>query len=319
MRLKSFYAKTRTEAMQMVRDTLGEDAIIVATREEKAGKAVHVTAAIDPGAPAFELNRTGAAAPSDWLQYDAEEDENAIAEELTGSGVTVTALCPGPTKTNFGRVAKTPKPSWSGADIVGTLQTGLGCEVALDTDVNGSGLAEATLGAGRGLDVVTYVTVGTGVGGGVIINGRPLHGLNHPEMGHILLKKRPADADFGGVCPFHGHCVEGLTSGPAILARLGHPLSDADPAAPIFDLIAGYLGEFCATLSLIVAPQRIILGGGVMSNAGLYPRIRAAYSATLADYLQSPAVHDVDSYIVPPALGDSAGVIGAMMLASIAS
>ena len=220
---------------------------------------------------------------------------------------------------NFGRIAKTPKPSWSGADIVGTLQTGLGCEVALDTDVNGSGLAEATLGAGRGLDVVTYVTVGTGVGGGVIINGRPLHGLNHPEMGHILLKKRPADADFGGVCPFHGHCVEGLTSGPAILARLGHPLSDADPAAPIFDLIAGYLGEFCATLSLIVAPQRIILGGGVMSNAGLYPRIRTAYSATLADYLQSPAVHDVDSYIVPPALGDSAGVIGAMMLASIAS
>ena len=157
--------------------------------------------------------------------------------------------------------------------------------------------------------------MGTGVGGGLIINGRPLHGLNHPEMGHILLRKLPADRDFAGVCPFHGHCVEGLTSGPAILARLGHPLSEAEPDAPIHDLIAVYLGEFCATLSLIAAPQRIILGGGVMSNASLYPKIRTAFSATLADYLQAPAVRDANAYIVPPVLGDTAGVIGAMLLA----
>ena len=216
---------------------------------------------------------------------------------------------------DFGRVAKTPKAGWTGADIVGTLTSALGCAVSLDTDVNGSGLAEATLGAGRGLDIVAYITVGTGVGGGLIINGRPLHGLNHPEMGHILLRKLPADRDFAGVCPFHGHCVEGLTSGPAILARLGHPLSEAEPDAPIHDLIAGYLGEFCATLSLIAAPQRIILGGGVMSNASLYPKIRTAFSATLADYLQAPAVRDANAYIVPPLLGDDAGVIGAMLLA----
>ena len=216
---------------------------------------------------------------------------------------------------DFGRVAKTPKAGWTGADIVGTLTSALGCAVSLDTDVNGSGLAEATLGAGRGLDIVAYITVGTGVGGGLIINGRPLHGLNHPEMGHILLRKLPADRDFAGVCPFHGHCVEGLTSGPAILARLGHPLSEAEPDAPIHDLIAVYLGEFCATLSLIAAPQRIILGGGVMSNASLYPKIRTAFSATLADYLQAPAVRDANAYIVPPVLGDTAGVIGAMLLA----
>lgn len=220
---------------------------------------------------------------------------------------------------NYGRVAKTPKAGWSGADIVGTLQSALDCVVSLDTDVNGSGLAEARLGAGRGLDVVAYVTVGTGVGGGLIVHGRPIHGLSHPEMGHILLRKQSADADFAGVCPFHGHCVEGLTSGPAILARLGHPLSEADPASPIFDLIAGYLGEFCAALSLMTAPQRIILGGGVMSNARLYPRIRSAFSAVLADYLQAPAVRDTESYICAPELGDRAGVIGAMLLAMGAS
>jgi fructokinase len=220
---------------------------------------------------------------------------------------------------NYGRVAKTPKAGWSGADLVGVLQSGLGCAVSLDTDVNGAGLAEAMLGAGRGLDVVAYVTVGTGVGGGVIVRGQPLHGLNHPEMGHILLQKQPADADFAGVCPFHGHCVEGLTSGPAVLARLGHPLSEADPASPIFDLIGGYLGQFCATLSLIAAPQRIILGGGVMSNVCLYPKIRTAFSASLADYLQAPVVRDPQSYISPPALGGRAGVIGAMLLADCAS
>jgi len=216
---------------------------------------------------------------------------------------------------DYGRVAKTPKAGWTGADIVGTLQSALGCAVALDTDVNGSGLAEATLGAGRGLDVVAYVTVGTGVGGGLIVRGQPLHGLSHPEMGHIRLRKQPADADFTGICPFHGHCVEGLTSGPAILARLGHPLSDAQPDAPIFDLIAGYLGEFCATLCLIAAPQRIILGGGVMSNPTLFPKIRTAFSAGLADYLQAPVVRDTENYILPPTLGDRAGVIGAMLLA----
>lgn len=221
-----------------------------------------------------------------------------------------------PSDPNYGRVAKTPKTGWTNADLMGPLRSALGCHVALDTDVNGSGLAEATLGAGRGLDVVAYVTVGTGVGGGLIIKGRPLHGLNHPEMGHILLRKQPADSDFKGVCPFHGHCVEGLTSGPAVVARLGRPLSEADPTDAIFDLIAGYLGEFCATLSLIAAPQRIVMGGGVMSNAALYPKIRTAFTMILADYLQSRAVGaDVDSYICPPTLGDRAGVIGAMLLA----
>ena len=216
---------------------------------------------------------------------------------------------------DYGRVAKTPKPHWSGADIVGTLRRGLDCPIALDTDVNGAGLAEALLGAGRGLDVVAYVTVGTGIGGGLIIQGKPVHGHTHPEMGHVKLRQHPRDEGFNGVCPFHGDCLEGLASGPAVMARLGHPLNEASPDHPIWDMLAYYLGELCAVLTLVASPQTIVLGGGVMSNPALFPKIRAACAISLGGYVQPPSGLDADrAYIVPPALGDRAGAIGALLL-----
>jgi fructokinase len=216
----------------------------------------------------------------------------------------------------YGRVAQTPKPGWTGADIVGTFSRALDAPVALDTDVNGAGLAEAQLGAGRGLDVVAYLTVGTGLGGGLIVRGRPVQGLTHPEMGHVKVRRHPLDGDFAGVCPFHGDCLEGMASGPSVMRRLGHPLSEAAADDPVWTLLGHYLGEFCATLTLVASPQRIILGGGVMGNAALFPRVRAACAGALGGYVQHPRLTaDADDYIVPPGLGDRAGAIGALLLA----
>jgi len=215
---------------------------------------------------------------------------------------------------DYGRVAATPKPGWTGADLSGALARALGCPVALDTDVNGAGLAEARLGAGRGLDVVVYITVGTGLGGGLIVDGKPVQGLTHPEMGHLRVRRHPDDLDFKGVCPFHGDCLEGLISGPAAQARLGYPLNDAPLDHPVWSMIAYYLGEFCASLCLIASPQQIILGGGVMSNLAIFPAIRAACASALNGYVQSDAIGS-ETFITPPGLGDRAGALGALLLA----
>ena len=220
------------------------------------------------------------------------------------------------TSPDYGRVARTPKPGWTGADLVGPFREGLGCPIDFDTDVNGAGLAEARLGAGAGLDVVVYITVGTGVGGGLIVRGRPVQGLTHPEMGHIKLRRLAEDAAFPGVCPFHGDCVEGLVSGPAAKARIGFPLQDASPDHPVWLILGHYLGELCATLALTASPQRIVLGGGVMSNAALFPVIRKACADSLAGYVQHASIAaDCDSFIVPPGLGTRAGAIGALLMA----
>ncbi len=217
---------------------------------------------------------------------------------------------------DYGKIAATPKPHWTGADIVGALKGALNCPIGFDTDVNGAGLAEALLGAGRDLEVVAYVTVGTGVGGGLIIKGEPVQGLTHPEIGHIKLRRHPLDEGFSGVCPFHGDCLEGMASGPSVMARLGHPLNEAAPDHPIWDILGYYLGELCATLALVASPQKIVLGGGVMSNHALFPLIRIACAKSLAGYVQHAAVQEAgDAFIVPPALGDRAGVIGALLLA----
>lgn len=215
---------------------------------------------------------------------------------------------------HYGQVAATPKPGWTGADLSGVLAKALNCPVALDTDVNGAGLAEARLGAGRGLDVVVYVTVGTGLGGGLIVNGKPVQGLTHPEMGHLRVRRHPDDLDFKGVCPFHGDCLEGLVSGPAAQARLGYPLNDAPLDHPVWALIGYYLGQLCATLCLVVSPRQIILGGGVMSNLSVFPHIRAACAEALNGYVQSEAIGS-DRFIVPPGLGDRAGALGSLLLA----
>ena len=214
----------------------------------------------------------------------------------------------------YGRILSTPKLAWQQCPIVDTLRTTLQVPVAVDTDVNAAALAEATYGAGRGCDPVVYLTVGTGIGGGAIVHGQPLHGLMHPEMGHMLLPRAPGDRRPSG-CPFHEDCLEGLASGTAIQLRFGEPES-LPPEHEAWALEAVYLGQALATIVTILSPQRIILSGGVMHQPHLLPRIHEACTQVLRGYVPLlKAASDFASYIVPPALGDEAGVIGALHLA----
>jgi fructokinase len=214
----------------------------------------------------------------------------------------------------YGQILSTPKLAWQECPIVHILQTALRVPVAFDTDVNAAAIAEATYGAGRGGDPVVYLTVGTGIGGGAMIHGRPLHGLMHPEMGHMLQARVHGDTRPSG-CPFHEDCLEGLASGHAIQVRFGTP-EGLPPQHEAWTLEATYLGQALATIVTILSPQRIIIGGGVMHQPSLLPRIREVCARTLHGYLpRLKTPHDFESYIVAPALGDNAGVIGSLRLA----
>ncbi len=220
-----------------------------------------------------------------------------------------------PRSHTWGSILSTPKPGWAGTSLVAPLER-FGCPVALDTDVNAAALAEARLGAGRDANSLTYVTVGTGIGGGVIDQGRSIRGLLHPEMGHIRVRRDPRDAQFRGVCPFHGDCLEGLASGPAIVARWGAPMSALPVGHAGPDIIGGYLGQLAATIALMYASERMVFGGGVMSGADLLPRIRTVAAEQLGGYLPIEArAGGFERMIVAPALGGQAGITGAMLLA----
>lgn len=221
-----------------------------------------------------------------------------------------------PASPGYGRLANTPKAGWAGFDLRGALAEAFGRPVALDTDVAGAGIAEQALGAGQGLDQIAYVTVGTGIGGALIVKGRAAHGAFHAEMGHIPVRRHVHDADFAGICPFHGDCLEGVASGPSVVARSGARLSDLPAEAPIWAALADYIAQLCLSLTLIAAPQRIVIGGGVMSNAALYPLVRRALTDRNRGYLErlaDPAW--VEAYVTPPGLGDRAGLTGALILA----
>jgi fructokinase len=214
----------------------------------------------------------------------------------------------------YGQILSTPKLTWQGCRIVEILHTRLGVPVAVETDVNAAALAEFLYGAGQDCDPLVYLTVGTGIGGGVVIQGRPIHGLMHPEMGHMLLTRLPGDTRPSG-CPFHANCLEGLASGQAIQLRFGAP-ARLPPAHEAWALEAAYLGQALATIVTILSPQRLIIGGGVMHQPHLLPRIREACREALHGYVPRLASRsDVETYIVPPSLGDRAGVIGALQLA----
>jgi fructokinase len=226
----------------------------------------------------------------------------------------------GPIDLRAGRITTTPKPGWAGTDVVSVLHGALGVPVAFDTDVNAAALGEGRWGAAMGLDTFCYFTVGTGIGGGVIAGGRLVHGLIHPEVGHMLIPHDRARDPFGGSCPFHGDCFEGLAAGSAIERRWGKPGEELGGRSEVWELEAEYLALGVVNVICIVSPQRVILGGGVMKQPSLLPLVRARVRELLAGYIVAPALADgLDEYIVGPALGDRAGVLGAIELARLAS
>ncbi len=217
---------------------------------------------------------------------------------------------------HYGFIGQTPKAGWSGTDVAGTLAREFPCPIGFDTDCNAAGLAEHRWGAARDVEDLVYVTVGTGIGGGVLVGGKPIHGLMHPETGHIYPRRHPLDAGFDGVCPFHGDCLEGVASGPAIVARTGASLQQLDASHPQWEIEADYLGQLCAQLVVTVSPQRIVMGGGVMSQARLLPLVRRRAQHWLGGYIDRREIlTGLDRYVVAPALGDQAGVLGALVLA----
>ena len=218
---------------------------------------------------------------------------------------------------SYGSITTTPKPGWRDFPLRRFLMDALDTYVTIDTDVNAAAFAEAKLGAGKGLDSLVYYTVGTGVGGGAVVEGRRVHGLVHPEMGHILLRPDPRDPAPDGFCPFHKGCVEGLASGPAIQKRWGMSARELTEDHVGWDIEADYLAQLCANTILMLSPKRIVLGGGVMHQTHLFPRIRRKTLEKLNGYVAHPAILEhMDSYIVPPALGDNAGAAGALLLAA---
>jgi fructokinase len=227
---------------------------------------------------------------------------------------------PDPDSTAFGTITTTPKGGWANTDFAGAVKEALDLPVGFDTDVNGAALGEHRWGAGRGLDSFLYLTIGTGIGGGGLVNGRLLHGLVHPEMGHVYLPPHPDDPHPEGFCPFHGHCLEGMASGTAIERRWGQRAETLPPDHPAWALEAHYLALGLANFICTLSPQRIIMGGGVMSQPGLLPTVRQQVQVLLNEYIQSPAMRDeIDGYVVSPGLGMRAGVLGAIALAQAAT
>jgi fructokinase len=215
----------------------------------------------------------------------------------------------------WGRILATPKPGWSDVSLVAPLER-FDCPITIDTDTSAAALAEVKLGAGTGLGSLAYVTVGTGIGGGVVVADRTIKGLLHPEMGHIRVERDPRDADFAGVCPFHGDCLEGLASGPAVMARWHARAEHLPELHPGREILGGYLGQLAATIALMVSCERIVFGGGVVSGGRLLPYIRRSASRWLGGYLPIGArAGGFDRYITAPGLGDSSGTAGAFLLA----
>ncbi|HEX2298719.1 MAG TPA: ROK family protein [Pseudonocardiaceae bacterium] len=215
----------------------------------------------------------------------------------------------------YGFITTTPKPGWAWVDVVGPIRAALGVPVGFDTDVNGAALGEGRWGAAQDVDTFVYLTVGTGVGGGVVSGGRVIPGLVHPEMGHLSVPRRPGD-DFPGNCPFHGDCLEGMACGTAIAARWGRPAEQLDGAdlRRAVELEAAYLAAGLRNIVYAIAPQRIVLGGSVSALPGLFPAIRARLAELLAGYPGLPE-HDAEQFVVPAALGALAGPAGALVLA----
>ncbi len=222
-----------------------------------------------------------------------------------------------PNSPTYGSITATPKPGWSNTDIIGPFRRAFDIPLAFDLDVNAAAFGECTwVPANRELDSLVYYTIGTGIGAGVIAGGKIVHGLTHPEAGHMRIPHDRTKDPFAGNCPFHGDCFEGLATGPALAARWGQPGDSLPDDHPAWDLEAGYIAAALVNTILLLSPQRIVLGGGVMQRTHLVPLVRAKVKEMLNGYVASPVFSgSLDEFIVPPALGNKSGILGAMAMA----
>lgn len=282
---------------------------------EAGGTKFDIAIGRDPLAPTWR-SRVPTTAPEETLAAVA----RLIREAAAGQPIAATGLAAfgpldlDPRSPKWGHVTRTPKPGWSGADLAGTIGRALGCRVAIDTDVNGAALAEWRWGAGQGVASLAYLTIGTGIGGGMLLDGTLRHGLQHPEIGHVPLRRHPEDG-FVGICPYHGDCAEGLVGGPALTARLGHPLDETPEPHPFRAIFADYLGQLCATLVLVASVERIVIGGGVMTRMPIHTAIQARMAAWLNGYVAADALHRPD-FVAAPGLGGGSGITGAFAMAA---
>ncbi len=217
-----------------------------------------------------------------------------------------------PASARYGFITNTPKPGWADCDIAGFFRRRFSIPVGFDTDVGAAALAEYSAAAPQGCTSLAYLTIGTGIGGGLVMGGRAIHGIAHPETGHIYPRRHPLDHEFAGICPHHGDCLEGLASGPAILSRWGVPLSDLPDDHSAHEIIADYIAQACHTLFATMAVERVVIGGGVAKTPGLIERIAARTAKLGAGYLPGSARHTIGR----PYYGDDAGIAGALMLAA---
>ena len=220
---------------------------------------------------------------------------------------------------DYGHITSTPKVGWANVDLVGHFAKRFAVPIGFDTDVAGAALAEHRWGAAQGASVAVYLTIGTGVGAGMLVDGAPVHGLIHPEFGHIRVRRMAGDA-FAGVCPYHGDCLEGLISGPAVMKRAGKPGAELADEDPVWTPIVGELAEAMAVLMMTLSPQRILIGGGVFQHrAPLFAAVHKRTAELLNGYLAGIGAGELAKIITPPGLGDQAGPLGAVALALYAT
>ena len=215
---------------------------------------------------------------------------------------------------DYGNIRKCERDGWSFYPLLRTVCDALGVPGEMDTDVNTACLAEYTYGAGKGKEILLYITVGTGIGIGITIDGRPIHGMMHPEGGHVGAIRHPDDA-FKGTCPFHGGCIEGLACGPAIEERWGRPGAELTDRGEVWDMEAHYLAQLVRNCMMTIAPNRIVMGGGVMQQSCLFPKIRKLVAEQVNGYMDCPETEDMGSYIVPSELKGDQGILGGFVLA----
>ncbi len=223
---------------------------------------------------------------------------------------------PDPDSPTFGHITNTPKPGWANTPVAPILRDAFEVPIGFDTDVNVAALGEHSWGAAQEVDTFVYLTIGTGIGGGGMVDGNLLHGLIHPEMGHIAIPHNWERDPFAGTCPFHGDCWEGLANGPALEERWGQAGESLQEGHEAWSLEAHYIALGVTSIMMILSPQMVVLGGGVMEQAHLFPLVHQEVQSQLNGYIQSPAIlEEIESYIVPPALGGRSGVLGAIALA----